>query len=72
MNKIIGNKLKSWNNGLCKYIMDMEGIGGYTTMSALSKLSKERFVMYRNIDDCEFKSLEIAQRQIACEKNSSV
>lgn len=40
--------------------MDMEGKGGYNTIKALEKLSKERFVMYKNIDDCEFKSLEIA------------
>lgn len=28
-NKIVYNKLQAWNNGLCKYIMDQDGKGGY-------------------------------------------
>ena len=59
MNKVIGNKLQSWNNGLCKYIMDQDGSKG-STFYAVKNISKERFVMYRNIDDCELKSLEYA------------
>jgi len=58
MNKIIGNKLQSWNNGLCKYIMDQDGKGGYNSIHAIKGISKERFVMFRNIDDCELKGLD--------------
>ena len=57
MNKVVGNKLQSWNNGLCKYIMD-QGDNG----QAVKNVSKERFVMHRNIDDCELKSLEYAAK----------
>lgn len=56
MNKIVGNKLQPWNNGLCKYIMDQDGKGGYNSISTIKGLSKERFVMFRNIDDTEFKT----------------
>jgi parallel beta-helix repeat protein len=63
MNKVIGNKLQSWNNGLCKYIMDQDGSKG-SSFHAVKNISKERFVMYRNIDDCELKSLEYAQKHV--------
>lgn len=63
-NKIIKNKLQAWNNGLCKYIMDQDGKGGYNTdyddmLQQIKHVSKERFCMYRNIDDSEFKSINM-------------
>lgn len=62
MNKIIGNKLQAWNNALCKYIMDQDSRGNYNSIHQIKGLSKERFVMFRNIDDCELKNQEMVQR----------
>lgn len=63
MNKILGNKSQAWNNGLCKYIMDQDNKGGFNSLSKIEGLSKERFVMYRNIDDCEMKNQDILMKQ---------
>ena len=42
--------------------MDQDGKGNYNLntdqmMNQIKHISKERFVMYRNIDDCEMKSI---------------
>jgi len=47
--------------------MDQDGKGGYNTdtegmMQQIKHISKERFVMYRNIDDCEYKSIVMQER----------
>lgn len=37
--------------------MDQDGKGNYNTIQQIKHISKERFVMFRNIDDTELKSI---------------
>jgi len=51
---VLGNKLQQWNSPLQKCCLENRG---YSNAQALSK---ERFVVYRNVDETEYKNQEKA------------